>query len=83
MSKRVFKLRCDFIGRLHAKFTVLDPDYANCGTILIRTADLTDFIYYSWNGRVDWNEIDRHRYDRIFPPENQTGSGESLLEPAS
>jgi hypothetical protein len=56
MTKRVFKLRCDNIGPAHTRFTLFDPAHANCGSLTILTSDLTDFVYYSWKGRVDWNE---------------------------
>ena len=46
MTKRVFKLRCDDIGSVHARFTLFDPEHANCGKLTIRTKDLSDFAYY-------------------------------------
>lgn len=61
MSKRVFKLRGDDIGSVHARFTLFDPEHANCGKLTIRTNDLSDFVYYSWKGRVDWNKRARRR----------------------
>ena len=64
MSKRVFKLRCDGIGRVHTKFTLFDPDHANCGTIVISTRDLMDLVYHSWSGRVDWNKENPFREEK-------------------
>jgi hypothetical protein len=68
MTKRVFKLRCEAIGQVHARFTLFDPEHANCGVLTILTKDLSDFVYYSWKGRVDWNERARKR--KGLPEEN-------------
>ena len=52
--KRVFKLRCEELGKVHGRFTVFDPSGANCGVITVRAADVADFVYHAWHGRVIW-----------------------------
>jgi len=50
-----FKLSCLETNSRHTKFNVFDRRGANCGTIVILTDDVVEFVSKNWNGDVWWN----------------------------
>lgn len=56
MKHLLFYLRCEYWNESHISFTVFDYSGANCGHVTIRTGDVENFVNYSWNGNINWND---------------------------
>lgn len=50
-----FELVCRGWNSLHTTFLVFDHKGVSCGTLVILTEDVVDFIQNSWKGNIDWN----------------------------
>lgn len=54
-QRKLYNLSCVEWNPRHVRFQVYDPTKALCGTLVVLTEDVFNFVKWSWNGAIQWN----------------------------
>ena len=52
-----YKIDCKCWNGRHVTFNVFDGKGANCGTLIIETEDVMNFVRNCWRGDIFWNGL--------------------------